>query len=68
MKETFELGFVEYQNGAFNKALSSFKKSSKYELGVEASLTPSSLYISRCEHLINNPPNEWSGVWSLTEK
>ena len=68
LKENFESGFVDYQNGDFHKAVSSFKKASKYEQDTAASLTPSSLYISRCEHLINNPPSEWSGFWSLTEK
>ena len=39
-----------------------------FEEGKELGVTPSSIYISRCEYLLKNPPDNWDGIWTLTEK
>jgi len=31
--------------------------------------TPSKVYIFRCNHFIENPPDkDWDGVWTMTTK
>ena len=68
LKNLFEMGFGDYQNGEFRKGLAKFQQSKKLEHNLTSDINPSSVYIDRCQYLINNPPKDWDGIWSLTEK
>lgn len=68
LKNLFEMGFRDYQNGEFRTGLAKFQQSKKLELDLNSDINPSSVYIDRCQYLINNPPKDWDGIWSLTEK
>ena len=59
-----------YKNQEWNKAIEAFKASDALEDMFPGRKTnPSRIYISRCEHFIDNPPGEnWDGVWTLTSK
>jgi len=59
-----------YKSQQFEKALEAFKASDALEDMFPGRKTnPSRIYISRCEHLIDNPPgDDWDGVWTLTSK
>jgi adenylate cyclase len=68
LKKEFELALSYYNTANFEKALLGFNKSTAFEEGKELGVTPSSIYISRCEYLLKNPPDNWDGIWTLTEK
>ena len=68
LKQEFELALSNYNTGNFETALLGFNKSTAFEEGKELGVTPSSIYISRCEYLLENPPGNWDGIWTLTEK
>jgi adenylate cyclase len=67
----FEEGIRLFQNKDWEKALSQFQLSAKYELSENKSspdsINPSQIYIQRCELLIQQPPAEnWDGVFEQT--
>ena len=59
-----------YKNQEFKKAIEAFKESDKLEEMFPGRKTnPSRVYIPRCEHFLENPPeSDWDGVWTLTSK
>lgn len=65
--EEFNKGMDAYRVGKFEEALGIFQETDKLEL-VEGNMNPSRLYQDRCQQLIENPPEEWQGVWTLTSK
>ena len=68
LKEAFEDGFSLYQKEKFEQAKAKFSHALELERNSSNDVNPSKLYISRCDKLIINPPKDWDGVWSLTEK
>lgn len=61
--ESYEKGLEEYKKGNFKEALKLFNEqiSKNYDCVSE-------VYIKRCEYYIANPPLDWEGVTTLTEK
>tara|TARA_B110000444_G_scaffold261479_1_gene314037 strand:- start:1344 stop:3350 length:2007 start_codon:yes stop_codon:yes gene_type:complete len=68
LKENFETGFKHYQLGEFLEAKSLFTKSEEYETPSNENATASKLYMDRCDYLMANKPDNWTGIWSLSEK
>jgi hypothetical protein len=68
LKESFEAGFEQYQLGQFSEAKQLFQKAKEYEAVSGDGLTASKLYIERCDYLIENNVDNWTGIWSLSEK
>lgn len=61
----FKSGIEAYRSMEFQKGLESFKRA----LDVDPKDGPSKVYIERCEnYLIDPPPPDWDGVFTLTEK
>jgi len=50
-----------YYDGKFDDAIKAFEYLSEKD-------STSVKYIARCQHLIENPPEAWNGVWTMTEK
>ena len=60
----FDEGLTQYFNGNFNKALDIFD-----EIHTEyPDDQPSQIYIDRCRHNRDNPPDDWDGVYTMTDK
>ncbi len=58
-------GLALYRQGDFRKALHLFEKS----LLQRPLDGPARVYVNRCRHYLDYPPPEnWDGVWTLTEK
>jgi adenylate cyclase len=62
--ETFEDGVKAYRDGRFTEALGRFNQAADEGLGD----TLTHVYQERCEHLIKNPPENWTGVYEMTKK
>lgn len=62
--ETFEDGVKAYRDGRFTEALGLFNRAADEGLGD----TLTHVYQERCEHLIKNPPENWTGVYEMTKK
>ncbi len=56
----FSEGLEYFQKGDFQNAINIFSKLTDDPAAIR--------YLKRCEHLIENPPVTWDGVWELTEK
>jgi adenylate cyclase len=50
-----------YYKGQFKEALAIFSQLSSID-------APSASYVKRCKDLIDNPPENWDGVWEMKEK
>jgi adenylate cyclase len=57
-------GLDLYKKGLWDEAIASFCKA----LEVRPADSVSGLYISRCNELKNNPPENWDGVFTMTRK
>ena len=68
MKETleaFHAGLLDYRKGNWDTAIKYFESA----LRANSDDGPSKLFLERCHHyLAAPPPDDWGGVWSLTEK
>ena len=65
----FSRAMHAYREGEFEQALAIFKATEKLEKVMEeGALNPSRLYQQRCQHLLEHPPQDWDGIWSLTSK
>jgi DNA-binding response OmpR family regulator len=65
----FNKGMEKYKEGNFEDALEFFKQSEGMEQKkVYLKTNPSKVYIRRCIQLIENPPEHWEGIWTLSEK
>jgi len=63
--ELFHQGYKLYHKAEFASALTLFKQCQK--LNNKDKLV--ALYIKRCEHFIESPPDDsWDGVWIMTSK
>ena len=64
LAETFNEGFSKYTKADFKAAHSCFEAAQEHEpKGLNASLTPSSLFLKRCQNLMAKPPKTWTGIW-----
>lgn len=60
----FGFGIQSYRHGKFDEAEKAFREA----LRLNPKDFCSQMYIERCEHLKENPPHDWDGVWKLTSK
>ena len=60
----FKSGVKDFRQGDWRKATKSFSEA--FKIHPEDKL--SRIYIERCEHLMNNPPKNWDGVWVMSSK
>ena len=61
----FEAGLVAYRSGNWKQAIDYFKQAEKAHPKDKAT----QIYLQRCEHLRNNPPEVgWDGVWTFKTK
>jgi adenylate cyclase len=60
----FEKGLESYRQGDWTAARASFEKA----LRARPEDGPSRLLRDRCSHLMAQPPEDWNGVWVMTEK
>ena len=58
--ESFERGLKLYFGGDFTAALGIFTELSEDP--------PAQVFTKRCRWLLDNPPADWDGVWTFTEK
>ncbi|MBI4620661.1 MAG: adenylate/guanylate cyclase domain-containing protein [Desulfobacterales bacterium] len=58
---TFAEGLEKFYGGDFKAALTSFEVISKVD-------TPAKVYADKCRALTANPPQQWDGIWVMTEK
>ena len=66
---TFSRGIEAYRTGDFEQALAIFQATDSLEKCTKAgALNPSRLYQDRCRYLLEHPPQDWDGVWTLTSK
>lgn len=69
LSEEFNKGIDLCTKGDFGSALKIFETCEHSEpQKVYLKTTPSRVYIKRCIYLIENPPEKWEGIWTLTEK
>ena len=65
MLDAFDEGLALYRARDWDAAIARFEA----VLALHAHDTPSSMYIERCRHYREAPPDDdWDGVWVLTEK
>jgi adenylate cyclase len=60
----FNQGVTDYRAGNWEKAVGDFREALKANPSDKLAET----YIGRCEHLMEEPPEEWTGVWIMTSK
>lgn len=66
--EAYKNGIEAYRAREWKRALAYFYRASRSEMSLQE-ITPSKVYISRCQHFIEAPPLPgWDGVWTLTQK
>ncbi len=61
--QKFEQGRVLYVQGDFKNAINSFNQALSFHHD-----GPSAVYIERCTHLIEQPPENWNGVYEFKTK
>ncbi len=67
--EIFSKGIEKYIEGSFEDALNFFKQTEGMEIKKSYHKTnPSKVYIKRCIQLMETPPDNWEGIWTLSEK
>ena len=59
--ENFEQGLEFFANGDFKTAHSIFEKTATTDI-------PSQIYLEKCNFYIQNPPENWQGVWTAETK
>lgn len=69
---TFDRGLQYYLKMAWDAAITCFKESLRLERFPDMNVTPSSLFIARCEEYKLSPPvppgQKWDGVYRMTKK
>ena len=60
----FKDGLQKYRAGNWDTAIDAFKET----LLLNPNDKPSQMYIERCDHLLANPPEDWTGIWIMTSK
>jgi adenylate cyclase len=70
MRAIFQQGLALYRQQQWDDAMAKFTESEKLEeVFPQRSITPSRVYIERCEFFKENPPGvHWDGSWALTSK
>jgi len=70
--DVFNKGMQHYLNMEWDEAIAKFKEALKIERIPDGKITPSEVYIERCETFKENPPvapgEKWDGVFRLTKK
>ncbi len=65
----FARGMEAYRTGDFTQALEVFLATESLEAVTEpGQVNPSRLYQQRCRQLLEQPPENWDGVWTLASK
>ncbi len=59
--QDFAAGLGKFCAGAFPEALECFARHREED-------PPSRAYVDKCRELLDNPPEQWEGVWVMTEK
>ena len=59
--ENFEQGLELFTKGDFKTSYSIFEKTAKTDI-------PSQIYLEKCNFYIQNPPENWQGVWIAESK
>ncbi len=59
--DVFSSALKQYYDGKFDTALELFSSIAEHD-------PASSAYAKRCKHLKEHPPQDWSGIWEMTEK
>ncbi|HVT05298.1 MAG TPA: GAF domain-containing protein [Thermoanaerobaculia bacterium] len=63
--QMFRLGMDQYRGRKFKEAISTFTET----LGLREDDKVSKMYLDRCRHYLSEPPpQDWSGIWTLSEK
>ena len=63
--DEFATGIEHWKAGDFEKALETFQGTEKLEaVQDEGEVNPSRMYQERCQQMIENPPEDWNGVWT----
>jgi len=60
----FKSGLGHYREGKWDDATAAFNE----VLGLNSGDRLSQIYIDRCEHLKNDPPADWKGIWVMESK
>ena len=60
----FNAGVSLYREGNWDRAGNAFREALKANPGDNLSRT----YLERCDHLAQNPPAQWDGVWVMSSK
>ena len=63
MAESFEEALEEYMKGNFETAMLLFE-----EISIRFGDKASGVFVKRCRELLQNPPEEWTGVYVAREK
>lgn len=64
IEKQYKSGLSAYRSGDFSNAISHFADCLK----LDAEDKPSKLLLERSKELLSNPPENWIGVWSMTDK
>ena len=67
LKQHFQQAVDAYRAGHFQQAQELFEQALPLETRPDG-INPSSVFINRCQKLKENPPTDWIGVWTLSEK
>ena len=59
--KTFDVALQKFYAGDFRESLAIFETISDED-------APAGAYAAKCRALIDNPPDEWQGVWVMSEK
>lgn len=59
--DSFDIALKLYYAGSFNDAAAAFMQLADKD-------AVSAIYERRCKHLADNPPDNWQGIWTMTEK
>lgn len=66
--ELYNNSMALYKQRKWKEALSGFQEARKYEEDPKG-MSPSSVYIERCEAYIKDPPgDDWDGVFTMKTK
>lgn len=61
---SYEKGIDLFRSGQFDGALAAFEEAAAARLNDKLT----QVYVDRCQTLIAEPPEDWKGVWVLTQK
>ena len=69
LQATYDHALQAYFSGNFEVAINGFEKSCEFEeIGINANINPSRVFLDRCQRLIDQKPKQWSGIWEMFNK